>query len=184
MWRPLMNKTTRLLRPAIAMAALLSLAACSLTPDYQRPALAVPDQLPVPSAAATASASASKVSELPWATYFPDARLQGLIRQALDQNRDLRVAVLNIEQLRAAYQIQNADRFPTLNGVINGSRGPSSASPYPLTTSVTGGVSLASFELDLFGRVKALSDVASAQVLASEEARKSVHISLVASVAN
>jgi len=89
-----MNKTTRLLRPAIAMAALLSLAACSLTPDYQRPALAVPDQLPVPSAAATASAPASKVSELPWATYFPDARLQGLIRQALDQNRDLRVAVL------------------------------------------------------------------------------------------
>ena len=90
-----MTKTTRLLRPAIAMAALLSLAACSLTPDYQRPALAVPDQLPVPSAAATASAPASKVSELPWATYFPDARLQGLIRQALDQNRDLRVAVLN-----------------------------------------------------------------------------------------
>ncbi len=179
-----MNKTTRLLRPAIAMAALLSLAACSLTPDYQRPALAVPDQLPVPSAAATASAPASKVSELPWATYFPDARLQGLIRQALDQNRDLRVAVLNIEQLRAAYQIQNADRFPTLSGVVSGTRGPSSNPPNDITTTVTGGVTVSAFELDLFGRVKALSEAAAAQVLASEEARKAAHISLVAAVAN
>lgn len=179
-----MNKTTRLLRPAIAMAALLSLAACSLTPDYQRPALAVPDQLPVPSAAATASAPASKVSELPWATYFPDARLQGLIRQALDQNRDLRVAVLNIEQLRAAYQIQNADRFPTLSGVVSGTRGPSSNPPNDITTTVTGGVTVSAFELDLFGRVKALSEAAAAQVLTSEEARKAAHISLVAAVAN
>ena len=171
-------------RPTLlALLVASALSGCSLVPTYERPELAVPATLPVAETGG-ASAPASNVAQVPWTQYFPDARLQGLIRRALDNNRDLRVAVLNIEQLRAAYQIQNADRFPTLNGVINGSRGPSSASPYPLTTSVTGGVSLASFELDLFGRVKALSDVASAQVLASEEARKSVHISLVASVAN
>ena len=171
-------------RPTLlALLVASALSGCSLVPTYERPELAVPATLPV-AATGGASAPANSVAQVPWTQYFPDARLQSLIRRALDNNRDLRVAVLNIEQLRAAYQIQNADRFPTLNGVINGSRGPSSASPYPLTTSVTGGVSLASFELDLFGRVKALSDVASAQVLASEEARKSVHISLVASVAN
>ena len=171
-------------RPTLlALLVASALSGCSLVPTYERPELAVPATLPVAETGG-APAPASNVAQVPWTQYFPDARLQGLIRRALDNNRDLRVAVLNIEQLRAAYQIQNADRFPTLNGVINGSRGPSSASPYPLTTSVTGGVSLASFELDLFGRVKALSDVASAQVLASEEARKSVHISLVASVAN
>lgn len=171
-------------RPTLlALLVASALSGCSLVPTYERPELAVPATLPVAETGG-ASAPASNVAQVPWTQYFPDARLQGLIRRALDNNRDLRVAVLNIEQLRAAYQIQNADRFPTLNGVINGSRGPSSASPYPLTTSLTGGVSLASFELDLFGRVKALSDVASAQVLASEEARKSVHISLVASVAN
>ncbi|MFZ4552817.1 MAG: efflux transporter outer membrane subunit [Aquabacterium sp.] len=183
-----MNKSSitvkALTRPTLlALLVASALSGCSLVPTYERPELAVPATLP-DAATGGASAPAGNVAQVPWTQYFPDARLQSLIRRALDNNRDLRVAVLNIEQLRAAYQIQNADRFPTLNGVVNGSRGPSSASPYPLTTTVTGGVSLASFELDLFGRVKALSDVASAQVLASEESRKSVHISLVASVAN
>jgi multidrug efflux system outer membrane protein len=196
-----MNKTFSLLRPAIAVAAVLSLAACAMTPLYERPALAVPAQLPaVASGAASgvapnvstsvaADADAAKalavaVAELPWASYFPDARLQSLIRQALANNRDLRVAVLNIEQLRAAYQIQGADRFPTLNGSVSGTRQPSSASPYPLTTTVTGGLTVSAYELDLFGRVKALTEAAGAQVMASEQARKAAHISLVASVAN
>ncbi|MDE2592976.1 MAG: efflux transporter outer membrane subunit [Burkholderiales bacterium] len=175
-----------MLRPAILLASLLTVAGCSMAPVYQRPELPVPAQWsPDPQSAASGQAADAKaVSELPWTRYFPDAKLQGLIRQALDHNRDLRVALLNVDQLRAAYQVQNADRFPTLNGSVSGTRGPSSASPYPLTTSVTGGVTVAAYELDLFGRVKSLSDAASAQVLASEEARKAAHISLVAAVAN
>ncbi len=188
------------MRPALLSAlvasAVLLMSGCSMVPVYERPAMAVPAQLPQDAASgagaaaggatstATAAQAARTVVDLPWASYFPDTRLQGLIRLALDNNRDLRVAALNIDQLRAAYQIQNADRFPTLNGSISGTRQPSTASPYPLTTSVTGGVTVSAFELDLFGRVKALSEAASAQVVASEEARKTVHISLVASVAN
>ncbi len=169
----------------LAAAALLALSGCSLTPTYERPALAVPAQLPADAGAASAQAADAKaVAELPWASYFPDARLQGLIRLALDNNRDLRVAVLNIEQLRALYQIQQADRFPTLNGSISGTRQPSSVAPYPITTNATAGLTVSAFELDLFGRVKALSEAASAQVLASEEARKTTHISLIAAVAN
>lgn len=171
----------RTLRPtATVLAALLSLAGCSLTPVYQRPELAVPASLPVPAPAAAATA----VSELPWRSYFPDERLQQLIALSIEGNRDLRVAALNIEQLRAAYQIQQADRFPTLNGVVNGSRQPSTIAPYSLVSSVQAGVSVSAFELDLFGRVKALSEAAGAQVMASEAARKATHISLVASVAN
>jgi NodT family efflux transporter outer membrane factor (OMF) lipoprotein len=168
----------------------LTLAGCAMTPVYERPGLgAVPAQLPQDApqnaaSAAEAGKAAVDVASLPWASYFPDSRLQGLIKLALDNNRDLRVAMLNIEQLRAAYQIQNADRYPTLNASISGTRQPSTLPPYQLTTSVTGGITVAAYELDLFGRVKALSEAAAAQVVASEEARKTVHISLVASVAN
>lgn len=179
-WRPVMLSV-------LVGSAVLLMSGCSLIPTYERPAMAVPAQLPDASQGASqgADAKAAKaVAELPWASYFPDQHLQGLIKLALDNNRDLRVAVLNIDQLRAAYQIQNADRFPTLTGSISGTRQPSTQAPYPLTTSVTGGVTVSAYELDLFGRVKALSEAASAQVLASEEARKATHISLVASVAN
>ena len=181
-----MTKTKGKLISAMCLASVVALAGCSMAPVYQRPELAVPTKLPAdePRLSAADQAAVASVAEWPWTTYFPDARLQSLIRQALVNNRDLRVAVLNVDQLRAAYQVQNADRFPTLNGSVSGTRAPSNAAPYPLTTTVTGGVTVAAYELDLFGRVKSLSDAASAQVLASEAARKAVHISLVASVAN
>jgi multidrug efflux system outer membrane protein len=172
---------TRVSRAAALLAALMSLTACSFTPEYTRPELAVPATF---AASATAAASAASVAELPWRTYFPDERLQKLIAISLEQNRDLRVAVLNIEQLRAAYQVQNADRFPSLNGVASGSRARSTSSPYAYGNSVQAGIQVSAFELDLFGRVKALSEAAGAQVLASEAARRATHISLVASVAN
>jgi multidrug efflux system outer membrane protein len=184
-------------RSAVALSVVLMISACSMTPEYKRPEMAVPGQLPaadqgvsvpdqtaVSSASASASAPVGAIAELPWASYFPDQRLQGLIQRALDNNRDLRVAVLNIDQLRATYQIQNSERFPTLNAAINGTRQPSTQPPHKVTTTVNGGLTVAAYELDLFGRVRALSDAAAGQVLASEEARRSAHIGLVASVAN
>jgi multidrug efflux system outer membrane protein len=176
----------------LTLAAVAMLSACSFTPTHQRPELPVPKTLagaaaaasPVSAAASeSAAALASNPADLPWRSYFPDARLQSLVCEALVNNRDLRVAILNIEQLRAAYQIQRADQFPTLNASLSVTRQPSTIAPFRLLTTATGGLAIPAFELDLFGRVQALSDAAAAQVLASEEARRSVHISLVASVA-
>lgn len=176
----------------LMLAAVALLSACSFTPTYQRPDLPVPKNLAggdvsasaAPAPASAAASAVSSVAELPWRSYFPDARLQSLVCEALVHNRDLRVAILNIEQLRTAYQIQRADQFPTLNASVNATRQPSTLPPFRLLGTATAGLAIPAFELDLFGRVQALSDAAAAQVLASEEARRSVHISLVASVAS
>jgi multidrug efflux system outer membrane protein len=118
-----------------------------------------------------------------WQRFFTDARLQQLITLALQNNRDLRVSVLNIEQARAAYQIQRADRFPAVNAGLTGNRA-STPGNAPLTSVYQAGLSVSSFELDLFGRVRNLTESALAQYLATEEARKASQISLIATVAN
>jgi outer membrane protein TolC len=174
-------------RRLISLAAVLTLAGCSLTPTYQRPELPVPAALPLAGAASQAlgaQPAPADVAAVPWREYFPDARLQSLICEALANNRDLRVAILTIDAQRAAYQIQAADRVPGVNASISGTRQPSTTPPYALGTQVTGGLVIPSFELDLFGRVRSLTEAASAQVLASQEARRAAHISLVAAVAN
>lgn len=173
-------------RRLVSLAAVLMLAGCSLAPTYQRPELPVPASLPAADAAsqAAAQAPAADIAAVPWREYFPDPRLQSLICEALANNRDLRVAILTIDAQRAAYQIQAADRVPNVNASISGTRQPSTVPPYALGTQVTGGLVIPSFELDLFGRVRSLTEAASAQVLASEEARRATHISLVAAVAN
>ena len=176
-------------RRLVSFAAVLMLAGCSLAPTYQRPELPVPATLPQAkvasgAAAAQAEAPATDVAAVPWREYFPDPRLQSLICEALANNRDLRVAILTIDAQRAAYQIQAADRVPNVNASISGTRQPATTPPYALGTQVTGGLVIPSFELDLFGRVRSLTEAASAQVLASEEARRATHISLVAAVAN
>ena len=176
-------------RRLVSFAAVLMLAGCSLAPTYQRPELPVPAALPQATGASGAApaqpeAPATDVATVPWREYFPDPRLQSLICEALANNRDLRVAILTIDAQRAAYQIQAADRVPNVNASISGTRQPATTPPYALGTQVTGGLVIPSFELDLFGRVRSLTEAASAQVLASEEARRATHISLVAAVAN
>jgi multidrug efflux system outer membrane protein len=163
----------------LPLCLLLALAGCGmLTPTYERPALPVASSYPE-IAAHAGGVAATKIS---WQHYFADARMRQLIELALANNRDLRVAVLNIEQARAQFQLRRADQLPTVNLAVNGSRVPGSNDT--ITSTYTGGLGISAFELDLFGRVHALSQAAQAQLLASEEARKSVQISLVASVAN
>ena len=121
------------------------------------------------------------VTDLGWRQYFRDDRLRQLIDLALQNNRDLRIAALNIEQARALADVRRADQWPTVNAGLAGSRQPNSAGG--TSSTYTAGLQVTAYELDLFGRVRSLSDVALAQYLATEEARKAVHVGLVGAVA-
>ena len=132
-------------------------------------------------------AAAATAADLGWRDVFADARLQELVRLALENNRDLRVAALNVELTRAQFRIVRADQLPTLSGTASGTR-----QRTPADLSPTGEASTASrytvgaaaaFELDLFGRARSLADAALQQYFATEEARRSAHLSLVSAVA-
>ncbi|KVW30975.1 multidrug transporter, partial [Burkholderia ubonensis] len=127
-------------------------------------------------------------TDIGWREFFVDPRLQRLIEIALNNNRDLRVAVLNIAAARAQYQITRADLFPTLDAVGTGNRQrlPNALTAVPgrnITTTYNVGLQ-ASWELDLFGRIQSLKDQALAKYLATAQARKASEIALVAQVAD
>jgi multidrug efflux system outer membrane protein len=173
---------------SIAVATLV-LSGCSLIPDYQQPPAPMASQWPQGQAYAPNEAADIAAAEQGWREYFRDPALQQLIETALLNNRDLRVAALNIEAYRAQYRIQRADLLPALSADGSGSRqrlpadvAPSGSAGISSQYSATLGVS--AYELDLFGRVRSLSQQALETYLSSEEARRSTQISLVASVAN
>lgn len=173
----------------VALAALL--AGCSLAPQYLRPEAPVAASYPEAAdgyPAVPPSKETRPAPDIGWRTFFPDARLQALIAAALEHNRDLRTAALNIEQARALYGIQRADRLPTVDAAASAVRARTPAALSPSGAAVTSseyevGLSLSAFELDFFGRVKSLTDAALSRYLATEEARRAAHISLVAEVA-
>jgi len=169
-------RALHLLRTGLLATAAAALAACSMAPKYDRPAAPVPGSWPYPSAV-----SGTQAADVDWRAFFADARLQRLIAAALANNRDLRVAVLNIENARAQYDIRSADRYPTVSAAVTGSRTP--AGPDTVTKVYTAGLAVTAWEVDLFGRVKSLSDAALAQYFATEEGRKAAQTSLVATVA-
>lgn len=184
-----------LLATAMLGAALLS--ACSLAPTYQRPDAPVAAAFPADDAgkaAKTGSASTPAAADrrdaidTGWREYFNEPRLQQLIAAALENNRDLRTAALRIEEARALYNVQSADRLPNLNASVGATRAKTPATVSQTGESVIGrrvdaGLSISSFELDFFGRVKSLNDAALAAYLATDEARQAAQISLVAQVA-
>lgn len=159
-----------------------------MVPPYERPAAPIATQWPGAAANAAnttaVATTATAAADIDWRDFFHDAQLQQLIDLALANNRDLRIAVLNIEQARAQYRIQRADQLPSVGLSLSQSRQNPSNSGEGISSVAVGGLALNAFELDLFGRVRALSDAAQASYLASAEARKTVQINLIASVAN
>jgi multidrug efflux system outer membrane protein len=169
-----------------AFAAALLAACANLAPEYRRPA--APVAAAWPSGAATQAAGRS-AADLAWPDFFVDARLRSVIGAALANNRDLRVAALQIERARALYQIQRAERFPTVEAAasMDAQRTPAALAPSGQATTsrqYEAGIGFARYELDFFGRVRNLNEQALQEFLATAEARRSVQISLVAEVAN
>ncbi len=179
------QRSGRLRRAAVAFAAAFCAAGCSsLAPDFNRPSPPVPEAyppLPPGSASPAGRQDARADGDTGWREFFTDSRLLALIDLALANNRDLRIAALNIEQTRALYQVRRADIVPTVNVGVGGTRQPLPSGS--ATTVYTAGLIASAWELDLFGRIRNLSDVALAQFAATAEARSAVESSIVASVA-
>ncbi len=170
----------RLLAMALLGTTLLS--ACgAMAPAYERPGLPVPLQFPQTTPATDMRGGDIAAADLPWQQFFADPRLRSLISIALQNNRDLRVAVLNIEQARATARLRDADLWPTLNAGLTGARQPTASGG--VSSLYSAGLQVSAYELDLFNRVRSLGDAAGQQLLASAEARKAVQSSLIASVA-
>lgn len=178
------------LRIAAVGLTLLLCSACSMMPDYQRPDAVAPASWPDGPAYRTAGGQPADktVAEIPWREFFVEPRLQKVIELALSNNRDLKIATLNIEKYRAFYQIERAALLPQLNASAAGN-----IQQQPADLSGTGsqeirrqysaGVGVSAYELDLFGRVQSLKEEALQEYFATEEARRAAQISLIAAVA-
>jgi len=174
----------------LSLGVFLFLSGCSMAPKYTRPEAPVPAAWPSGPAYDNAQASpgAPAAAELTWREFFTDERLRRIIESVLNNNRDLRVAALNVERARAMYGIQRAELLPTVNATGSGSkqRVPGDLSSNGNATTVEQyGVNLgiASWEIDFFGRIRSLKDAALQEYLATEQARNSAQILLVSGVA-
>ncbi|MCC8474298.1 efflux transporter outer membrane subunit [Xanthomonas arboricola] len=183
----------RMTLTAIAVAGVLS--GCTLMPRYARPDAPVPERFAgtelstaSTSTDAASPAQAIDIANIGWRQVFTDPALQQVIALALENNRDLRVAALNIEVARAQYRVERAALLPAVQGTgtANNARTPSELAipgqPQVFRT-YSANIGVSAYELDLFGRVRSLKEQALQQFLSTAEARRSTHISLVAEVA-
>jgi outer membrane protein, multidrug efflux system len=178
----------------LAAAVIFVLGACTLEPHYHRPVA----PMPAPHGGQTGATTAGDIG---WREFFPDPQLQQLITVALANNRDLRVAALNVQSAQARYRIQRAELFPTVdatateeveefpNGVLGTSSGPGGGATAVSTGGTTlrfydVGIGFTSYELDFFGRIRSLNHAALQQYFSEGETRRSVQLTLVAQVAS
>ncbi len=178
---------------AIAVAASLA-SACSFAPRHTVPSL--PTAPTYPEDYAGDRSTGKKATQLAWNDFFADPRLEALVKRALANNRNLEFAVAQVEEARARYRIQRAEQLPTIGVSGDASRnraGPNAlaigGSPVPAGSALTYerysvGVAIASFELDFWGRVRNLANVARAEYLATLEATRAFQLSLIREVAN
>ncbi|WP_184724198.1 efflux transporter outer membrane subunit [Caulobacter sp.] len=169
----------------LALIASTAVGACTLAPKYERPAMPTAQAWSTPTPEPTSSVSAA---DLDWRQVLLDQRLQGVVDLALQQNRDLRVAVLNIEKARAQYGIQRAALLPAVNGVLSEQRihQPAAGSQFGVgidTTIYSANLGVSAYELDLFGRVRSLSAAALQSFFATEENSRAARISLISETA-
>ena len=167
---------------ALVSLAVALFSACTVGPDYRRP------EIDIPTAWRVSDSEAIQISNIAWWDQFRDPVLSGLVRTALANNKDLRIATANVDQAAAQYGIVRSAQFPEVNGGASATRSRLSAST---GTAAPGGhafnayaVSLsASFELDIWGRLRRASESARASLLASEQGKRTVVLTVVANVA-
>ena len=161
---------------------ILLLSGCAVGPNYHRPAVNTPAAFRGESPAATNS-----IADLPWWQVFHDDTLQALIREALTNNYDLKIAATRVDQARALAALARAQYFPQAGYNAGASRGRNAVNNTPTASGKTASVftldASASWEIDLWGRVRRLTESARAQYYASQEGRRDVQVALIAQVA-
>lgn len=163
----------------LTLSAIFVLAGCSLAPDYQRPALPVPQQFSLKQNALVPALG--EYQDTGWRRFFVDSQVKALIGEALVNNRDLRMAVLKVQEARAQYGVTDADRYPQLTAGSSGTYSGKLKGDSSTDREFEAGLNL-SFDLDFFGRLKNMSEAERQNFFASEEARRAVHISLISNV--
>lgn len=163
----------------LTLSAIFVLAGCSLAPDYQRPALPVPQQFSLKQNALVPAPG--EYQDTGWRSFFVDSQVKALIGEALVNNRDLRMAVLKVQEARAQYGVTDADRYPQLTAGSSGTYSGKLKGDSSIDREFEAGLNL-SFDLDFFGRLKNMSEAERQNFFASEEARRAVHISLISNV--
>ena len=190
---PLIAPRRTVVRATAASAlALLALAGCtSLAPDYARPMLPVPATLNGTNGpnGSEGTALAPETGPMGWQEFLQEPRLRELVALALQNNRDLRVAVLAIEKARAQYGVEQSNRFPAVGATAAGNRTRTAddlntSGRSPTSSQYSAQLGFSSYEIDFFGRVKNLNEAALQEFLRTTENRRSVQLSLVAEVAN
>lgn len=192
----------RLTRVTLAGITLMGLAGCNLAPEYRQPEMPVTSQFPDQTrldyrqssgeltvqvvSPETLAGRAGNEADVPWQRFFQDPALKQLIGLSLVSNRNLQQAVARMDQAEAAWGVQRGALYPTLGASLSGSRqrSPFAAGlPSTITSQYNAGIAVTAFELDLFGRLRNLSESAFQQYLASREGARAVQIALVADVA-
>ena len=163
----------------LTLSAIFVLAGCSLAPDYQRPALPVPQQFSLKQNALVPAPG--EYQDTGWRSFFVDSQVKALIGEALVNNRDLRMAVLKVQEARAQYGVTDADRYPQLTAGSSGTYSGKLKGDSSTDREFEAGLNL-SFDLDFFGRLKNMSEAERQNFFASEEARRAVHILLISNV--
>ncbi len=172
------------MRALVPVALALALTGCLVGPNYKRPAIPVPPAYRGPDS--TSVATAESLGDARWWTVFQDAQLQTLIRTALEQNLNLRIAASRVLQARAQVTITRANQFPTVNGgaQVSGARSPAITTIIPSYSYNAGEIGVsASWDLDFWGKYRRATEAARATLLATEWGRRAVVSTLVANVA-
>lgn len=163
----------------LTLSAIFVLAGCSLAPDYQRPALPVPQQFSLSQNSLVSAPG--EYQDMGWRTFFVDDQVKALIGEALINNRDLRMATLKVQEARAQYGVTDADRYPQITAGSSGTYSGKLKGDSSTDREFEAGLNL-SFDLDFFGRLKNMSEAERQNFFASEEARRAVHILLISNV--
>jgi len=164
---------------AFIAVALVCITGCKLGPDYQRPNVATPAQW------RQQTSTPETIANIAWWNFFQDAALTNLIAQAVTNNHDVRIAVARIEQAHGNYRAQRSALFPSIDasGGWTRSRAPSPFTGDAITANQFNLLGLLSYEVDIWGRLRRLNEAARAELLAAEETRRTVYMTLISEVA-